>query len=334
MPFRVLLDACVLVPYHLSDLLLRLAEAELFDPLWSADILAEVRRHIPLVAQRRVEHMTRAFPLAAVDGYDGLIPAMANHEKDRHVLAAAVRAGAALVVTANLKDFPTAALQPYGLQAVHPDAFLLDQLDLDPTRVLHVLADQRADYTRPELSMAEFYRTLAVTVPAFTAAAAAAAYGEDTPLPLEIADPDVAAAAFFPDGPPTPMTPRGAAFLWWSALIHRDEPGGDEVLQHLSYRPSDWGDFASIAAQLEGWAMMQYVDPCPDAPHDIAYAKFIPDPGHAARSFADAPLPDVHILTVVKHPNGLWQAWGLSHNYYPQAAQVLGTAEPCPISAT
>lgn len=331
MPFRVLLDACVLVPYHLSDLLLRLGEAELFDPLWSADILAELRRHVPPGAQGRVDRMARAFPLAQVEGHDGLIPAMSNHEKDRHVLAAAVRGGAALVVTANLKDFPAAALEPYGIQAVHPDAFLLDQLDLDPTRVLQILADQRADYTRPELSIEEFYRTLAVTVPAFAAAAAtaaAAAYGEDTPLPLEIVDPDVATAAFFPDGPPTPMTPRGAAFLWWSALLHRDEPGNDEVLQHLSYRPGDWGDFTIIAARLEGWAMMQYVDPSADAPNDIAYAKFIPDPGHSVRGFADAPLPEVQVLTVVRQPNGLWQAWGLSHNYYPPAARVLGAAEP------
>lgn len=330
MPFRVLLDACVLVPYHLSDLLLRLGEVELFDPLWSADILTEVRHHVPPGAQGRIDRMARAFPLARVEGHDGLIPAMTNDKKDRHVLAAAVHGGGALIVTANLKDFPAAALEPYGIQAVHPDAFLLDQLDLDPTRVLGVLADQRTAYTRPELSIEEFYRTLAVTVPGFAAAAAAAAvaaYGQDTPLPLEIVDSDLAAAAFFPDGPPTPTTPRGAAFLWWSALLHRDEPGEDEVLRYLSYNPRDWGDFTSIAAQLQGWAMMQYVEPCAGSPDNIAYAKFIPDPGHSMRSFADAPLPDVQILTVVKQPNGLWQAWGLSHNYYPPATQVLGTAK-------
>lgn len=330
MPFRVLLDACVLVPYHLSDLLLRLGEAALFDPLWSVDILIEVRRHVPAGAQGRVDRMARAFPLAAVEGYEALIPAMDNQEKDRHVLAAAVRGNAALVVTANLKDFPAAALQPYGIEAVHPDAFLLDQLDLNPTRVLQVLAEQRACYTRPELSFEEFYRTLAVTVPAFAAAAAAAAtaaFGADTPLPLEIVAPGVAAAAFFPTGDPTPNTPRGAAFLWWSALLHRDEPGEDEMLQLLSYRPSDWGNYDSAANQLEGWAMMQYVDPCTDAPEDIAYAKFIPDPGRSVRSFADVPLPEVQILTVIRRPDGLWQAWGLSNNYRPSAARVRGTGQ-------
>lgn len=332
MPFRVLLDACVLVPYHLSDLLLRLSEAEMFDPLWSAEILDEVRRHVPARAQGRVERMERAFPLAGVEGYEGLIPAMSNQEKDRHVLAAAVRGAAALVVTANLKHFPADALEPYDIEAVHPDAFLLDQLDLDPARVLRVLADQRADYTRPELSINEFYRTLAVTVPAFAEAAASAAaeaFGSDMPLPLEIIAPEVVATAFFPDGDASPATPRGAAYLWWAALLHRDEAGEAEILRDLSCRPADWGDYDGAANTLEGWAMMQFVEPCADAPEDIAYAKFMPDPGHSVRSFGDAPLPDVQILTVVRGPDGWWRVWGLSDDHHrPSAAQVYGTEAP------
>lgn len=328
MPFRVLLDACVLVPYQLSDLLLRLGETEMFDPLWSAEILDEVRRHVPAGAQGRVDRMARAFPLADVGGYEGLIPAMSNQEKDRHVLAAAVRGGAALLVTANLKDFPAAALVPHGIEAIHPDAFLLDQLDLDPGRVLQVLAAQRDGYTRPELSIEEFYRTLAVTVPTF-AAAAAAAFGPDTPLPFEIVAPGVAATAFFPDGDPSPATPRGAAYLWWAALLHRDEAGEAEILRNLSYRPADWDDYSGAASRLEGWAMMQFIESCADAPEDIAYAKFMPDPGHSVRSFGDAPLPDVQILTIVRLPDGWWRVWGLSDNHHrPSAARVYGTEGP------
>lgn len=112
MPFRVVLDACVLIPYQLSDLLLRLAEAEMFLPLWSDKIMAEVNQNLPLKlgvtphrAQRRIDHMTTAFPLAAVGGHTDLIPAMTNDPRDRHVLAAAVRGNADLIVTANLKDF-------------------------------------------------------------------------------------------------------------------------------------------------------------------------------------------------------------------------------------
>ena len=75
--------------------------------------------------------MRRAFPLAVVDGYQPLMPAMTNDPKDRHVLAAAVRGEAALIVTADLRDFPPVALDPFDIEAISPDDFLLDQLDLD-----------------------------------------------------------------------------------------------------------------------------------------------------------------------------------------------------------
>lgn len=156
MPFPVLLDACVLVPYSLCDLLLRLAEANLYRPLWSEQILDEVRRTLitklnvsPDKARRRVEQMQTAFPLASIEGYQDLTPVMTNEPKDRHVLAAAVRGGAAAVVTANLKDFPAAALARYDIEAIHPDDFLQDQLDLDRQRTLRCLAEQRAAYTKP-----------------------------------------------------------------------------------------------------------------------------------------------------------------------------------------
>ena len=334
MPFRVVLDACVLIPYQLSDLLLRLAEAEIFVPLWSDKIMAEVNQNLPLKlgvtphkAQRRIDHMTTAFPLAAVEGYKDLIPAMTNDPKDRHVLAAAVRGNADLIVTANLKDFPDAALEPYGIQAIHPDQFLLDQLDLDPVRVVQVVAEQRDSYTRPELSAEEFSHSLAVTVPDFASAvtaAAAAAFGADTPLPLEIVSPGAAHHAFFPDDDPSPETNRGAAFLWWQALL-----GGvvefRPALQRLSTNHAAWGDYSAAASSLHGWAMMQFVESCPDAPGLVAYAKFMPDSGHPMRGFDVAPIPHVKILTVVKGDDGWWRAWGLSNdNYRPPASQVLG----------
>lgn len=174
MSFVALLDSCVLLPYQLCDLLLRLAETGLYRPLWSDEILTEVERNLvesfhrnPQQAQRRVDQMRAAFPLANVDSYEDLTPAMANHPKDRHVLAAAVRGGAAAIVTANLKDFPPIALSRYEIEAVHPDAFLLDQLDLDPRCVVQCLTEQRVAYTRPNLTTPEFFRTLRQTVPEF-----------------------------------------------------------------------------------------------------------------------------------------------------------------------
>jgi predicted nucleic acid-binding protein len=167
---------------------------ELYRPLWSAEILSEVERNrvtsfgkTSQQARRRVDQMRTAFPWAAVENYENLLPAMTNHPKDRHVLAAAVKGGAALIVTANLKDFPSGALSRYGLEAVHPDDFLQDQLDLDPERTMQCLAEQRAAYRNPKLTAAEFYASLRVTVPGFADQAEALAgirregTGWDTP---------------------------------------------------------------------------------------------------------------------------------------------------------
>lgn len=178
MVFRVVLDACVLLPYPLRDLLLRLAESGLFQPLWSADLLDEVERNLvsklgltPARAGHRVEQMRTAFPLAEVDDYHELIPALRNHPKDRHVLAAAVRGHADLIVTANLKDFPADTLAPYGLDAVDPDEFLLDQLDLDEATTIQCVKQQRSDYNDPAMTRGEFYSAVRKTVPHFANAA-------------------------------------------------------------------------------------------------------------------------------------------------------------------
>ncbi|PBC53618.1 PIN domain-containing protein [Rhodococcus sp. ACPA1] len=153
--FRVVLDGCVLLPQTLNNLLLALADAELFRPVWTPDLLDEVERTLsgerfgksPEQAARRVQQMRRAFPFAEEEsrGYRELIPAMTTEPKDRHVLAAAVRSGAGVIVTATLADFPKAALDPFDVEAIHPDEFLCDLLDLDPDAVfecLRVLVDR------------------------------------------------------------------------------------------------------------------------------------------------------------------------------------------------
>lgn len=154
MAFPAFLDTCVLYPAYLCDTLLRLAERCAYRPLWSPDVLAELRRSLlkrdlpPGLVERRVVEMTRSFPDALVAGYESLVDGMTNHPKDRHVLAAAVRANAEVLVTFNLSDFPDDALKPYDITAVHPDEFLLDQLDLYPAVTLAVLRQQAASYRR------------------------------------------------------------------------------------------------------------------------------------------------------------------------------------------
>jgi predicted nucleic acid-binding protein len=110
--FPAFLDTCAIYGGYLCDTLLRLADGGTYRPLWSADVLEELRRN--LVEGRglpedavghRIEEMRRSFPDAEVRGYETLIDAMACDAKDRHVLAAAVRGDAEVLVTFNVKDF-------------------------------------------------------------------------------------------------------------------------------------------------------------------------------------------------------------------------------------
>jgi predicted nucleic acid-binding protein len=155
--FSAVLDANVLYPFSLRDSLLRLAELELYTPLWSVRILEEMTRN--LVEQRiteeqaaRIEEaMRQAFEEAEVDPaeIERLEPAMTNDPKDRHVLAAAVAADSELIVTFDLDDFPPEACDPVGVEAIHPDEFLLDLYDLDPEGVRAALEQQAGDLNPP-----------------------------------------------------------------------------------------------------------------------------------------------------------------------------------------
>ncbi len=146
--FKICLDSCVLANYRLCDFLLRLAEKpRLFSPIWSEEILAEVHRtqtgklgwpqHLAESFQTALrEH----FPEAFVHDYAHLIAQLENDEKDRHVLAAAIRAGASLIVTFNRKDFPPEALDPWNIQATHPQEYLLVLYEIDPHQVVQRIA--------------------------------------------------------------------------------------------------------------------------------------------------------------------------------------------------
>jgi predicted nucleic acid-binding protein len=150
--FVVLLDANVLVPAALRDTLLRLAEEpRLYRPRWSEPILGEVSRTLEQKLSRSQAETARLrnaleehFPEACVTGFEGLSGASEINPKDRHVVAAAVRAGAQTIVTYNLKHFPRTALDVLGVEAQHPDEFLVHQLHLDSQLVLRKLHHQAA----------------------------------------------------------------------------------------------------------------------------------------------------------------------------------------------
>ena len=146
------LDACVLVPAALRDTLLRLAETPpLYVPRWSDTIIGEVQRTLQRKLGKSAEQVNHleaqlrnAFPEAWVTGYERFEATLTNHRKDRHVLAAAIRSSAQVIVTFNLKHFPAEATRPYRVGALHPDDFLVNLFRLDDTIVVTRFREQAA----------------------------------------------------------------------------------------------------------------------------------------------------------------------------------------------
>jgi predicted nucleic acid-binding protein len=173
-PFVVLLDANVLFPFSLRDTLLRAAAAGFYQVRWSQQILDEMTRNLVRTgtmpeekASRLRTIMEREFPEAGVAGYEHFVSAMRNDEKDRHVAAAAVKAGAQVIVTSNLDDFREL---PEGIEAQSPDAFLCTLRDLNPDGFLELLREQAADLVKPPMTFEELLVRLARVVPELVAA--------------------------------------------------------------------------------------------------------------------------------------------------------------------
>jgi hypothetical protein len=143
------LDACVLAPFGVCDLLLRLAEEpRLYSPRWTREILAEVRRTQvskldwpERLADYWRHQVTASFPEAMVTGHERLMGQCTNHEGDRHVLAAALKAPAHTIVTFNLGHFPVSALAPHSVGACHPQDFLRGLYDANSEAVMQRIHD-------------------------------------------------------------------------------------------------------------------------------------------------------------------------------------------------
>jgi predicted nucleic acid-binding protein len=154
----------------IADTLLRLAERDppFFTPKWSIEILEETHRTLLKFgysaeqAKRRIDVMREAFPEALVSGHDVLIGAMRNDPKDRHVLAAAVRANADCIVSDNKKHFPQSILDPFELECLTAEDFLAEQYQLDPDAFIGLLTEQAGNTGR---SLAEIVALLSKYAP-------------------------------------------------------------------------------------------------------------------------------------------------------------------------
>jgi PIN domain len=155
-----LLDANVLYPAPLRDYLLHLASLEVYTPLWTATIQEEWIRNLlkarPDISRAALEatrrSMDKAFPGSNITGYESLIGNISLPDPDdRHVLAAAVKGEAGLIVTANIKDFPTDILITYSIRAEHPDAFVSACIDRDRQKAIKALENQIKTLKNPPL---------------------------------------------------------------------------------------------------------------------------------------------------------------------------------------
>lgn len=164
-PFTAVFDACVLYPAPLRDLLMWLALSGRFRARWSEQIHHEWTRNLlrkrpdldAALLARTVELMNRAVPDALVSGHEALVEGLHLPDPDdRHVLAAAIRCGASVIVTFNQKDFPTDALATYGVETQHPDEFIDNLFDLDPASVVSAAQKQRRSLQNPAIEVPHY----------------------------------------------------------------------------------------------------------------------------------------------------------------------------------
>lgn len=168
-PFTAVYDACVLYPAPLRDFLMWLGLSGRFRARWSERIHDEWQRNLlknrPDITREQLSRtaalMDKAIPDGLVGGYEELIPGLVLPDPDdRHVLAAAIRCNASVIVTFNQKDFPEQRLRPYGIEAQHPDEFIDNLFDLDAAAVIAAAQRQRARLVNPKLDIDRYLEVL------------------------------------------------------------------------------------------------------------------------------------------------------------------------------
>ena len=167
--FTAFLDANVLYPTQLRNLLMYLAVPGIFRARWSEQVQEEWISNLldsrPDLTRTQLERtrslMNKHVPDALVTRYEQLIPALTLPDpNDRHVLAAAIRGGASVIVTNNLKDFPDDVLEEYEIESQTPDEFILHLIGLYPAEVCAATEDHRTSLRNPSMSREDYLETL------------------------------------------------------------------------------------------------------------------------------------------------------------------------------
>ena len=167
--YTVVYDACVLYPAPLRDFLLELATRNLFRAVWTDRIHDEWTRNLlkdrpdidPAKLARTRQLMDSHTIDSVVHNYEALVASLDLPDKDdRHVLAAAIHAHASAIVTFNLRDFPSAYLDPYDIEAIHPDEFIVNQYHLSSIQVADAATTCRLRLKKPPKTRDEYLETM------------------------------------------------------------------------------------------------------------------------------------------------------------------------------
>ncbi|WP_299534598.1 PIN domain-containing protein [uncultured Herbaspirillum sp.] len=166
--YTAVLDACVLYPAPLRDILLHLAEAGTFHARWTAEIHDEWTRNLlkqrpdidPAKLAYTVQAMNEAIDDSLIENHHFLIESLKLPDPDdRHVLAAAIAGHADAIVTFNLKDFPRDIVGKHNIEVLHPDDFLIYQYDLNNVGFLTNVKELREGLRRPPVTAEQLIST-------------------------------------------------------------------------------------------------------------------------------------------------------------------------------
>ena len=164
-PIVVVFDACVLYPFHLRNIVVQIAVDRLADARWTDEIhdewIGSLVADVPGLSIERLQItrklMIGALPEAMVTGYQKFLETITLPDPhDRHVVAAAISAGASVVLSWNLRDFPAREMKKHGLVCQTPDIFLTGLYDKAPNLVLASLANARRNLTKSRVSVPGF----------------------------------------------------------------------------------------------------------------------------------------------------------------------------------
>ncbi len=166
-PFTAVIDTNILFGALKRNLVLTLAAAGFFRPRWSATTLDELERALlerlgsEDKAHQQRQRIEIAFPEARTDVPTGLVDSLGLPDPDdRHVLAAAIQASAAVIVTDNISDFPAHILARHDIEAVRLDDFLADCIDMAGVEAIAAIRDMRQRFARPEIDAEELVRKI------------------------------------------------------------------------------------------------------------------------------------------------------------------------------